>query len=367
MERLKKLIMGVINILVPILFALAVGAAFIAVSGKNPLSVYAFLIKQSLFNELGLLNTLASATPIIMTGLGIAISFKSGLYNMGIEGQMYAGAFFAAYLGFTISGLPSVVHIAICILGGMLMGMLYSLIPSILKARFHVDEMVSTMMLNYVAIIFTKYLTNGPFYGFTGFPATVFINDSAKLPRFNPKVTFTPAFIIALVLVLIFVVIYRKMKLGYEIEAMGKQVYFSDSVGMRVEKKIIVIFLIAGAVSGIAGATEVLGVHSRFISGFSANPGLGWDGMLVALLASNNPIGIVFAAILFGALKYGGTTLQIFMGVSNDTIGIIQAALILFLSVRYIKQDSVLALRLENFLNKLAGKKEKTGEAATHE
>lgn len=356
MQRLKRLIIGVINILMPIVFALAVGAIFVAFSGKNPISVYSFLIKQSLFNEIGLLNTLVSATPIIMTGLGIAISFKSGLYNMGIEGQMYAGAFFAAYLGFTLSGLPSFIHITICILGGMLTGMLYSLIPAILKAKFHVDEMVATMMLNYVAIIFTKYLTNGPFYGFTGFPATVFINDEAKLPRFNSKVPFTPAFFIAIALVLIFMVIYKKTKLGYEMEAMGKQVYFSDSVGMRVDKKIIVIFLIAGAVSGIAGATEVLGVHGRFISGFSANPGLGWDGMLVALLASNNPIGVVLAAILFGALKYGGTTLQTFMGVSNDTIGIIQAALILFLSVRYIKTDSVFALRLEALLARFSGK-----------
>lgn len=364
MERAKKVFFGMINILLPIVFALAVGAIFIAISGKSPMQVYAFLVKQSLFSEIGLLNTLACATPIIMTGLGIAISFKAGMFNMGIEGQMYMGAFFAAYLGFTLSGLPSLVHITICILGGMLMGMLYSLFPAVLKAKFHVDEMVSTMMLNYVAIIFTKYLTNGPFYGFTGFPATVFINDAARLPRFNPKVSFTAAFFVALALVAVFMVIYKKMKLGYEIEAMGKQIYFSDSVGMRVEKKIIVIFLIAGAVSGIAGATEVLGVHYRFISGFSANPGLGWDGMLVALLASNNPVGIVFAAILFGALKYGGTTLQTFMGVSNDTIGIIQSALILFLSVRYIKSDSVLALKLEALLNRHGGKKKKAGAEA---
>ncbi len=358
MEKTKKILISVINIVLPILFALVVGAVFIAITGKNPLKVYAFLIKQSFFSTTGILNTLASATPIIMTGLGIAICFKAGMYNMGIEGQMYMGAFFAAYLGFTLTGLPPLIHITICILGGMLVGMLYSIIPAVLKARFHVDEMVVTMMLNYVAQIFTKYLTNGPFYGYTGFPATEFIEESAKLPRFYSKVAFTPAFLIALACVAVFVVIYKKMKLGYEIEAMGKQIYFADSVGMRVDKKIFIIFLVAGAVSGIAGATEVLGVHYRFISGFSANPGLGWDGMLVALLAANDPIGVVFAAILFGSLKYGGTTLQTFMGVSNDTIGIIQAALILFLSVRFIKTDSNFAYRLESLLRKLTGKKE---------
>lgn len=359
MERLKSIIIGAVNILIPTIFALAVGAVFITFTGKNPFEVYVFLIQKAFFSQTGFLNTLASATPIIMTGLGIAICFKAGMYNMGIEGQMYMGAFFAAYLGFTLKGLPALLHIIICILGGMLMGMLYSLIPSILKAKFHVDEMVSTMMLNYAAQIFTKFLTNGPFYGNTGFPATVFVEDSARLPRFNPRVAFTPAFFIALFCVAVFMVIYKKMKLGYEIEAMGKQLYFSDSVGMRVDQKIIIIFLIAGAVSGIAGATEILGVHGRFISGFSANPGLGWDGMLVALLASNNPIGIIFAAILFGALKYGGTTLQTFMGVSNDTIGIIQSSLILFLSVRFIKNDSRFAYKIESMIEKITGKSRK--------
>lgn len=355
MEKTKKLVIGVINIVLPIIFALAVGSVFIALTGKNPLKVYSFLVKQAFFSEIGILHTLSNATPIIMTGLGIAICFKAGMYNMGIEGQMYMGAFVAAYLGFTLTGLPPMLHVPICIVGGMLAGMLYSIVPSVLKAKFHVDEMVVTMMLNYVAQIFTKYLTNGPFYGFTGFPATVFIEESAKLSRFNSKVAFTPAFFIALACVLVFYIIYRKTKLGYEINAMGKQLYFADSVGMRVDKKIIIIFLIAGAVSGIAGATEVLGVHYRFISGFSANPGLGWDGMLVALLAANEPIGIVFAAILFGALKYGGTTLQTFMGVSNDTIGIIQASLILFLSIRFIKTDSNFAYRLESLFARLKG------------
>ncbi len=361
MQRLKSIIIGALNIILPVIFALAVGAVFVAATGKNPLEVYTFLIEQAFFSKIGFMNTLVCATPIIMTGLGIAICFKAGMYNMGIEGQMYLGAFFAAYLGFTLKGLPSLVHITICILGGMFMGMLYSLIPSILKARFHVDEMVSSMMLNYAAQIFTKFLTNGPFYGNAGFPATVFIEDSAKLPRFNSKVAFTPAFFIALFCVAVFMLIYKKTTLGYEIDAMGKQIYFADSVGMRVDKKIIIIFLIAGAVSGVAGATEMLGVHYRFISGFSANPGLGWDGMLVALLASNNPIGIIFAAIMFGALKYGGTTLQTFMGVSNDTIGIIQSSLILFLSVRFIKNNSAFSYKLESMLDKLFGKK--SGEA----
>ncbi|MEG1383660.1 MAG: ABC transporter permease, partial [Oscillospiraceae bacterium] len=279
MDKFRKIASSILNLLLPIVFAFSVGAIFIAINGKNPLYIYKFLISQSLLNTTGILNTLAYATPIIMTGLGIAISFKSGLFNMGIEGQMYMGAFFATYLGFTLQGLPSILHISICILGGAIMGMLFAIIPAVLKAYFHVNEMVVTMMLNYAAIIFTKYLTNGPFTANIGYPATQAVSDSAKLTRLSSKSALTPAIFIAIALVLLVFIIYKKTKLGYEIEALGKHVEFADSVGMRVDKKIIVIFLIAGAISGIAGATEMLGVHYRFTPGFSTNPGLGWDGM----------------------------------------------------------------------------------------
>ncbi len=352
LERFRKITASVLNLLLPIVFAFSVGAVFIALTGKNPLHIYGFLIEQSLLSRTGILNTLAYATPLIMTGLGIAVSFKAGLYNMGIEGQMYMGAFFATFLGFTLKGLPPIIHVTICILGGMAMGMLYSIIPAVLKAYCHVNEMVATMMLNYAAIIFTKFLTNGPFTAKIGYPATEAVEESARLPRFSSRAPLTPAIFIALALVLLVWVIYRKTVFGFEIEAIGKHVEFADSVGMRVEKKIIRIFLLAGAISGIAGATEMLGVHYRFTPGFSTNPGLGWDGMLVALLGSHEPFSVLAAAIFFGALKYGGTTMQTFVGVSNDTIGIIQASLVLFLSARYISKDSRIFDGLEGFISK---------------
>lgn len=340
MNKGKKLLTSVANILLPIFFALCVGGVFILFIGKNPLQVYGFLVQKSLLNVDGFLNTLAYATPLIMTGLAIAIAFKAGIFNMGVEGQLYFGAFFAAYLGFTISGIPSYLHIPICILGGMAAGMAFALIPALLKAYFHVNEMVSTMMLNYVAMVITKYLTNGPFTANIGYPATDAVYASAELPRFVKSIPLTIAFPLALVIVYIAWVIYKKMKLGYEIEAIGKQVEFADAVGMRVSRKIIMIFLISGAISGIAGATEILGIHYRFVPSFSTNPGLGWDGMLVALLGANEPFTVLIAAIFFGALKFGGTTMQTFVGVPNDVINIIQGTLILFLSVRFIKKNA---------------------------
>lgn len=359
MERFKRITISVLNLLIPIFFAFCVGAIFIAISGKNPLYVYQFLIKQSLLNKTGILNTLAYATPIIMTGLGIAISFKAGMYNMGIEGQMYMGAFFATWLGFSIQGIPAPFHTIICIVGGMVMGMLYSIVPAVLKAYFHVNEMVVTMMLNYAAMIFTEFLTNGPFTAGVGYPATEAVLESARLPRFTSSAPLTPAIFIAVALVIVVAIIYKKMKLGFEIEAMGKHIEFADSVGMRVDKKIIKIFLIAGAISGIAGATEMLGLHYRFTPGFSTNPGLGWDGMLVSLLGSHEPFSVLVSAIFFGALKYGGTTMQTFIGVSNDTIGIIQASLVLFLSVKYISQQTQMFDKIENLFAKKRIRREK--------
>lgn len=355
--------MDILNLLLPVLFALTVGAVFILILGKNPLEVYGFLISQSLLDPMGLMNSLAFATPLIMTGLGIAISFKAGIFNMGIEGQMYMGAFLSVYLGFSLQGLPPWLHIAVCVLGGMLAGVAYSILPAVLKAYFHVNEMVVTMMFNYIAIIFTKYLTNGPFAANVGYPATQAVADTAKLPRFLPKQPLTIAIFIALACVAVVLIIYKKSWLGYEIEAIGKQVEFSDAVGMRVDKKIIIIFVIAGAISGVAGATEMLGVHYRFTPGFSTNPGLGWDGMLVALLGSHNPVSVLIAAILFGALKYGGTTMQTFVGVPNDVINVIQGALILFLSVRFINQETKLLSRAAALFRRKAALAAGKGEA----
>ncbi|MEG2857979.1 MAG: ABC transporter permease, partial [Clostridia bacterium] len=195
-------------------------------------------------------------------------------------------------------------------------------------------------MLNNIALIFTSYLTNGPFADNVGFAATFPVAETAQLSRINPKNRVTYALFIALAIVLLIWILMKRTRLGYEISALGKQKEFADSVGMRVRRKVLVVFLIGGAIAGIAGATEIMGVNIRFTPGWSANPGLGWDGQAVCLLANRNPLGILIAGILFGAFKYGGVVLQSKMGISLDIVNIIKSALILFLAAKYLTVDA---------------------------
>lgn len=333
----KKLIKKMFFIILPILFAFLVGAILIVISGHNPIEAYSAMLKGALVGKNAIYNTLFSATPIIVTGLAIAVSFKANLFNMGVEGQMYLGAFAAAYIGFTVKGLPPLIHIGLCILAAIIVGGLFALIPGILKGKFNVNEMVVTIMLNYVAILLTDYLTNFVFYSGEGYAATYRIEKSAYLPRFMITSQLNVAFIIALVMVGITFYLFKYTKLGFEIKAIGQNVQFSEATGMNTRKKAIIIMVISGMLAGVAGAGEVLGVHHRFISGFS--PGYGWDGMTIALLGKNNPIGILIAALFFGVLKNGGSTMELMVGVPRSLISIIQGLIIFFLAVDYLNTE----------------------------
>ncbi len=352
MTRRARLGKSLLNIFIPIVFAFLIGAILILIAGKNPLEAYWCLIQQSLLTANGFMGTLSYASPLIMTGLAVAITFKAQIVNMGVEGQMYIGDFVATWAGFTFTGLPPVIHVTICILLGMLSGALFASLAGILKAVFHINEIVVTLMFNYIAIIFTEYLTNGPFKQNIGYVATARVLDSAMLPRLSSTTLLSWSIFFAIACVPVFWFIYNRMKLGYEVDIIGKNIGFADATGMNVKKKILIMFLISGAVAGLAGATEMLGVQRRFTPTFSTNPGLGWDGMLVALMGANNPIGVFIAAIFFGALKYGSTTLQTYVGVSYDIITVIQSLLILFLAVDFVRKNPWVKRRLTRMVSK---------------
>jgi simple sugar transport system permease protein len=356
MKKLKNFLIATFNVLLPLILALLV--VFILIIGKKPLDVYGFIVNSAFFKFDGLMNTLGFAAPLIMTGIATALSYTANVYNMGIEGQLYMGAWFATYIGFTFQGLPPGLHIPLCLLGGMIAGMLYSLIPAIFKAYFRINEVVVTIMLNSVATIFTTYLTNGPFKDNVGYSATYAINKSAQLSRLFPKYRLTTSIFIALAILAMVWFVLRRTRFGYEIKAIGKQREFSDAVGMNVRRKTIIVFLIGGAIAGIAGATEMMGVNIRFTPNFSTNPGLGWDGQAVCLLANRNPLGVLITAILFGAFKFGGISLQAKLGVPSDLINIIQSTLILFLSARYINKETKVFERIGEKLKRPHQKKE---------
>lgn len=340
LTKRKKVLIGFLNGIIPVVLAFALGSVFISVAGHNPLQVYGLIVKEAFLDKKGFINTLAYGTPIIITALAACIAYNANVYNFGTEGQLYCGAFLAAFLGFTLSGLPHIVHVTICLLGGIAGGMAYALIPALLKSLLRINEVVTTIMLNSVAIIVTTYLTNGPFNAHVGYSATDPVAESAQFSRLYPGARLTTSFFMMLLLVVAVHIVLSKTKLGYEIRALGSNSEFSDAMGMRVYKKYILLFLISGGISGLAGASEIMGVNYRFTPSFSTNPGLGWDGVQIALLARNNPILSLVVGIIYGGFKYGGVVLQSQLGLSNDVINIIQSSMILFLAVRYVDEKT---------------------------
>ncbi|MBO1265093.1 ABC transporter permease [Proteiniclasticum sp. SCR006] len=337
-----------ISTFIPIFAAFLVGAIMILAIGEDPILTYRVMVEKSLLNWDGLLKTLHLASPLILTGLAIAITFKANIFNMGVEGGAILGGFFAGIAGFTFNGLPAPLHIFLCLLTGAVVGMLYALIPAILKAYYKMDEMVVTLMLNYAVVVLVTFLSQGVFRDpSSGYVATYAIYDSAMFTKILGT-NLTYFFFISMVVFVMLYILFKKTKLGYEITAIGKNTEFAEAMGMKVRQTIIKIMLISGALSGLAGAGYLMSEKFRFTLDFSGNPGLGWDGMLIALLGGHDPIGVLIASIFYAALKTGSEYIGIYTNVPKDIVAIIQGILILFLSVKFISARLGLVKKFKN-------------------
>lgn len=338
------------NSILPVLMAFAAGALIIAAIGENPLFTYGQMISKSLFNVEGLMRTLHVAAPLILTGLAIAVTFKAGIFNMGVEGQMLLGGFCAGLLGSSLQGLSPFLHVAACAVAAVLCGMFFALVPAVLKAYFKVNEMVATLMLNYALSEFLIFLSEGVFRDQkAGYVATPMVQNSAMFNKIGGT-DITAFFIVAVVVFLAMLFAVKRGKLGYELDAIGKNLEFAEATGMRVRRKIVIVMLISGGLSGLAGAGWMLSERFRYTLAFSGSPGLGWDGMLISLLGAHDPVGVVVAALFYSALKVGMGKIELFTEVPREIVSVIQALMILFLSIKYLGLDR----RLRRFAAKEA-------------
>lgn len=343
----QTILKQVLNTLLPILCAFAVGAVIIVLIGENPLKVYGLMLKNTLFEWNGFLKTLHFASPMILTGLAIAITFKANVFNMGVEGQMLGGAFVACVLGFSLEGLPPVVHIGICLLAGVVCGMLLAVVPAVLKAYLRVNEIVVTLMLNYAIIEILRVLAQTLYRDpASGYVATRPVATSAMMNRIDGT-SLTVFFPLTILVFILMYVVFNKSKLGYEIKSIGHNPEFAEASGMHVARKIMVMMLISGALSGLAGAGFMLSEKFKYTLDFSGSPGIGWDGMLISLLGGHSPIGILIAAVFYSALKTGSDTIGIFTNVPKEIVSVIQGLLILFLSIRFLDERTMVFSRLK--------------------
>lgn len=328
MEKLKQ----PVRVFITLSMALLLGGIIMQLSGKDALNAYQVLFSSAFGSQVAIANTLLAATPLIFTGLATVVAFRAGIFNVGVEGSLYMGGFAAAWIGFTFTALPGLLLIPLMILAAAVAGGLWGVIPGYLKARLRIDEVVTTLMLNYVAILFTSYLVTGPFLlpGMSN-AMSAEIALQAQFTRIIPKSQWNSAFFLALIVFVLVTILLNRSTLGYEIKAMGTNPIFARWSGMHVGKIIIIVMFISGFIGGLAGAGQIMGVHYRFIANFSL--GLGFSGIVVALLGRNTTVGTLLAALFFGALRNGGSTMEIFTRVPRDLIDILQALIIFFVAV----------------------------------
>ncbi|MBT8171308.1 ABC transporter permease [Candidatus Bathyarchaeota archaeon] len=334
LDRLKLEFEKIFPQLIAIFIALLVGSIVLLVTGFSPIQAYGALIIGAFGDIHGIGQTLTQATPLIFTALAFIFAFKAGLFNIGAEGQLLVGALAAAVVGISLEGLPWIIHVPLALLAGAFFGGLWALIPALLKTELGAHEVITTMMLSYVALYGTGYLVNDVFKAPGSVAQTPLIFGSAELPRILFPTQLSVSLIIGIILVGLTYFTLQKTVIGYEVRAIGLNPLAAENGGINVKKGLIIALVVSGALAGLGGAGEVMGVHRRFIDGFS--PGYGWDGLAVALIGGLNPIGALLAALLFGVFRSGGLTMNRVTGVPTDIVTILQALVILFVAAPVI-------------------------------
>jgi len=319
---------------VAVLLALLIGAIILLISGANPIEAYAALFRGAFGSPVALGRTLEKATPLIFSGLAVAFAFKAGLFNIGAQGQLLFGAITAAFIGFSIHGLPPFIHMFLALIGGALAGGLYGAIPGALKAYRGAHEVITTIMLNYIAINITDYLADGPWKDTSPgnvVARTPVIDSAAAIGKLGP---IPIGFVIAVVAAFVVWWLLQKTTVGFEIRMVGLNPSAARYAGIKVAKTIVLTMAISGFLAGMGGAVETLGVVGRYQPGF--NVGLGFDGITVAMLGKTNPFGTIPAAILVGAMKAGSSEMQFASGVAKEITDVILALILFFVAADVI-------------------------------
>jgi simple sugar transport system permease protein len=321
-------------LLAPFAVALAVGAAVLAITGRDALGTYRLLLDQAFGSRIAIANTLVATTPILLAGLATAVAFRAGVFTIGVEGSLYLGAFAAAWIGFTFTGLAGAILATLAVVAAAVAGALWSAPPAVLRAWLGVDEVVSTLMLNYVAILLTSYLVNEHFLA-PGIANSMspLVADQARLPALIPQTQLTVAFLVALAVTAIVAVVFRATAPGYDLRIAGLSPGFAAATGISLAAVIIGAMVASGLLGGLAGGLQVLGVNYRFIDRFS--PGYGFTGIAVALLGRNTPFGVLLASLFFGALANGGAMIQLFSDIPIDLIILLQGTVMILAVVRF--------------------------------
>ena len=338
MSRLDPAVLGRgLRGVAPLIGALLVGAAVLAVSGRNPISTYHLYGTQAFGSWPQLANTFAAATPILLTGVGTALAFRAGFFNVGLEGAVYTGALGCAWAGVEWTALPGPLLAVCALIFAMAIGALWLLLPALLRAWLAIDEVV-TLMLNYVAISLTTFLVLQYFLASTiGNAQSPAIASKALLPALTSGTSLTIGAIVAVIVLAAYGWFLKRTRLGTEIRMVGDNPSFAAAMGFSVRRAVMLTMLAGGALGGLAGGFVMLGVTGNFTAGFSTSPGYGYTGIAVAVLGRNSWPGLLLAALFFGALSSAGGVVQLFGDVPIALTQILQGMMMIFAGVQLVR------------------------------
>lgn len=318
--------------LLALLSAFAVMTLALWFSGTSPLAVFTALLSGAGGNVYRLTETFVKACPLLYTGLAVALALHAGIWNIGAEGQLLLGALATAWVGGYTVSLPPPLALALVSGAAMCAGSLWASIAAWLKLKRGVNEVISTIMLNFIATGLVSYCVHGPLMEATAqYPQTDLLPPTARLPRLLPPTRLHLGVPLAIVAALGSAAFLFYTKYGFKFRATGANPRAARLAGIPVERHIACAFVLSGALAGLAGSIEVSGVTQRVYEKFS--PGYGYTAIAVALVAQRSPLGVVFAALFFGALDAGAGTMQRVAGVSAVLVAVIQATVVLFLAV----------------------------------
>ncbi len=311
-----------------VLITFAITAGPIILAGANPIEAYAAYLVAPLTSQFTLLEVLVSATPIMLTGAAVAIAFRAGYWNIGAEGQLLLGAIAAAGIGTLVGGLPPVLALPAMVAGGALAGAAWALVPALLRIRFGIDEVVTTLLLNPVALLLVNGLLHGPWRDpETGFPESPRIAISAEFPTLIDRSRLHLGFLLALAVVAIAWYVLARTPAGLRLRAAGLSPHGARFAGINVSRTLLGAALVSGAIAGIAGVSEVAGIQNRLTGGLS--PGYGYTGIVVATLGTLTMPGVGIAAVFLGDLTVGASSAARSLGIPSQLGAVVQGVLLL--------------------------------------
>ncbi len=324
---MDKMLKGPGRFFLIMLLSFCVGAVFILLIGENPIEAYIALFRGAFIGKLNFGKTIANFTPLLLTSLAFAVGAKGGIFNVGVEGEVLLGGITAAYIGIHWNFLPAALHLLSCFAGAIIVASLWALIPGILKAYYRVSEICSTILLNYVALFITSYIVSGPMSAGVANSRSLPVADSVRLYQFMRPSSANLGIIIALLIVIGTVWMIKETTFGYKIRTVGTNAKHAEFVGINPRVTCINVMMFSGALGGVAGAIEILGVHGYYLDNFAS--GVGFNGMLTALIVKNNLILSPIVSFIFGALKSGALGLQQTTNVPKSIVDTITAVFII--------------------------------------